>query len=90
VRRRVCTVRAERTTDRRSDGGVAVVRAVTEDGYHDGIFVFSVLSSSSTYLRAARSRAHQPSCHPRRAARHCRRHLELAPPLALAAGQPLH
>jgi hypothetical protein len=89
VRRRVRAVRAERATDR-SDSVAAAVRAATEDGYHGGFFVVSAPSSSSTYLRAARSRARQPSCHPRRAARHCRRRLELAPSLALAAGQPLH
>jgi hypothetical protein len=38
---------------------------------------------------AAHSRARQPST-PRSAARHCHRRLELTPPLALAAGQPLH
>jgi hypothetical protein len=36
VRRRVC---AKRATDCQSDGGVAAVRAATEDGYHGGIFV---------------------------------------------------
>jgi hypothetical protein len=39
VRRRVRAVRTERATDRRSDDGVPAVRAATEDGYHDGIFV---------------------------------------------------
>jgi hypothetical protein len=32
VRRRVRAVRAERATDRRSDGGVPAVCAATEDG----------------------------------------------------------
>jgi hypothetical protein len=58
VRRRVRAVRAERATDR-SDSVAAAVRAATEDGYHGGFFVVSAPSSSSTYLRAARSRARQ-------------------------------
>jgi hypothetical protein len=49
VHRRVRAVRAESTTDHRSDGGVAAVRAATEDGYHGGIFVVIASSSSSTF-----------------------------------------
>jgi hypothetical protein len=58
VRRRVRAVRAERATDRRSDGGGPAVRAATEDGYHSGIFVVSASSSSSTYLRWLPAPAH--------------------------------
>jgi hypothetical protein len=58
VRHRVRTIRAERATDRRSDGSVTAVRAATEDGYHGGIFVVSAPSSSSIHLRWLPAPAH--------------------------------
>jgi hypothetical protein len=69
-----CCTRAERATDRRSNGGAPAVRAAFEDRYHGGIFIVSAPSSSSAYLRCLPAPAHaRPSRHPRRAARHERR-----------------
>jgi hypothetical protein len=74
----------ERATDRRSDGGVAAVRAATEGEDHGGIF--AVTPPSPTNPKPAYISAFLlPSARHRAPPRHCRR-LEVTSPLALAAG----
>jgi hypothetical protein len=78
----------ERATDCWSDGGVSTARAATEGEDHSGIF--AVTPPSPTNPTPPIKAGLFPSArHPRRAARHCRRRLELVHALALANGQPL-
>jgi hypothetical protein len=71
---RVRAVRAKRATDRRSDSGVPAVRAATEDGYHDGIFVVT-LPSPTNQAGLFKRRLSPPPCATEPP------HLPLPPPL---------